>query len=625
SSTDFNSQLTSFVYDNRDRLDSVTYNDASVETSSYDNHGNRTGANDRSSSTQGWSFDNRHRLIQVIDAAANRIDYQYDVAGNKTQQTTTPAGGSAIVTTYAYDALNRLQSVTDSSNQVTSYAYDANGNRASVTYPNGNVTSYVYDVNNRLTGQTTEDSLSTVIADYQYTLDPSGHRLQIDELGRGTSYTYDASYKLLSEAITDAVNGNHNASYLYDNVGNRTDSTINGVQTLYTYDDNDRLLQQGGEVFTYDNNGNTLSKTIDGFQSTYGYDAKNLVSSALINNGGVVTNAGYQYDVDGIRIQKTEDSNTVDYLIDPNHDNAQVIRETDSTSLINIDYLYGDDLIRQSQSATGDRYYLYDGLGSTRLLSDGTGAVTDTYDYEAFGSVLNQTGATENSYRFTGEQYDSALDNYYLRARFYDPNSVRFTQMDSWRGKSCEPTSQNKYIYAHSNPTSFIDPSGHNVFSLSNVVTAVGVAGILSAASTAIINRSSQTSSSSLALPTFDISSSKLVVATIYFAYIAQQNVLSLSTDNNMYMAGGSSSEAAERQADYEAYKYGPCDPGNQIPPPNLSPCEAAKWKLNVVKKCLQMRQDWDDKWDPGRHAVEIRNNHNRIRNIEKIIKRVCK
>ncbi|MCP4301378.1 MAG: type IV secretion protein Rhs, partial [Gammaproteobacteria bacterium] len=477
SSTDFNSQLTSFVYDNRDRLDSVTYNDASVETSSYDNHGNRTGANDRSSSTQGWSFDNRHRLIQVIDAAANRIDYQYDVAGNKTQQTTTPAGGSAIVTTYAYDALNRLQSVTDSSNQVTSYAYDANGNRASVTYPNGNVTSYVYDVNNRLTGQTTEDSLSTVIADYQYTLDPSGHRLQIDELGRGTSYTYDASYKLLSEAITDAVNGNHNASYLYDNVGNRTDSTINGVQTLYTYDDNDRLLQQGGEVFTYDNNGNTLSKTIDGFQSTYGYDAKNLVSSALINNGGVVTNAGYQYDVDGIRIQKTEDSNTVDYLIDPNHDNAQVIRETDSTSLINIDYLYGDDLIQQSQASANERYYIYDGLGSTRLLSDSTSVITDTYDYEAFGSVLNQSGVTQNNYQFTGEQYDSALDQYYLRARYYDPKSARFTQRDNFVGVISDPISLHKYLYANSNPVNLIDPSGN--FSIGGLLSGIRTVAIL--------------------------------------------------------------------------------------------------------------------------------------------------
>ena len=251
------------------------------------------------------------------------------------------------------------------------------------------------------------------------------------------------------------------------------------MQTLYTYDTNDRLLQQGGEVFTYDNNGNTLSKTIDGFQSTYSYDARNLLSGAQINDSGAVTNTGYQYDVDGIRIQKTEDSTTIDYLIDPNHDNAQVIRETDNGSLINIDYLYGDDLIQQSQASANERYYLYDGLGSTRLLSDSTGSITDTYDYEAFGSVLNQSGATQNNYQFTGEQYDSTLDQYYLRARYYDPNSARFTQMDTWMGNNADPLSLHKYFYVGSDPINHIDPSGH-FFGLGGIAAALDIRSTIS-------------------------------------------------------------------------------------------------------------------------------------------------
>lgn len=84
-------------------------------------------------------------------------------------------------------------------------------------------------------------------------------------------------------------------------------------------------------------------------------------------------------------------------------------------------------------------------------------------------------------------------------------------------------------------------------------------------------------------------------------------------------------SPAAQRQKDYEAYKYGPCDPNNQIPPGGLSPCEAAKWKLKVVKKCQEMRQDWDDKWQPGRHAQEIDNMSRWIGKLEKVVERVCK
>lgn len=459
--TDFNSQVTAYGYDSQDRLSSVTYHDSSTESFGYDNSGNRTSANNRNGSSQSWTYDSRNRLTQVNDGKLNQIDYQYDLASNKTQQTTTPTDtGIGQVTGYSYDVLNRLQTVTDSNNNITTYSYDENGNRATVAYPNGNTTSYVYQQNNRLIQQTTLDSLNNTLADYQYTLDPSGHRLSITEPNRTTTYTYDVSYKLLTEDIVDPINGNHNASYDYDAVGNRTYSTINGVQTLYSYDANDRLTQQGGEVFGYDDNGNTVSKTLDSEVSSFAYNAKNLLSSASLLEAGVTTNTGYQYDIDGIRVQKADDTETTDYLIDPNRDYAQVVRETRASTASSIDYLYGDDLIAQSQGNTDERYYLYDGLGSTRLLTDGAGAVTDSYDYEAFGTTLNQTGESENDYLFTGEQFDGALDNYYLRARYYDPGSARFTQMDSWRGNSADPVTLHKYLYANTDPVNMVDPSG---------------------------------------------------------------------------------------------------------------------------------------------------------------------
>jgi len=461
-----------------DRLEMVTYQDASVETYVYDDHGNRTAATDRSGDSQGWEYDTLHRLTRVIDAAGNQIDYAYDDAGNKIEQTVTPLGAAPLVTGYGYDALNRLRTVTDVNGLVTTYTYDENGNRASVTYPNGNETTYVYDANNRLTRQATENGASVLLADYQYTLDPSGHRLRIDEPGRQTTYTYDDSYKLLTEDIVDPVNGDHNAVYEYDDVGNRTYSTINGVQTLYTYDANDRLLQQGGEVFTYDDNGNTLTKTIDGIVSSYSYDAKNHLASGLLNDGGVITSTSYRYDVDGIRIGKTEGAESVDYLVDHNRDYAQVVRETDGVGA-SIDYLYGDDLIQQSLNAADERYFLYDGLGSTRLLTDELGVVTDRYDYEAFGSVIYREGVTENSYQFTGEQYDEGLDEYYLRARYYDQNTARFTQMDTWIGNNNDPLSLHKYLYAGSDPVNHVDPSGH-FFSLSSVAASLNIRSTIS-------------------------------------------------------------------------------------------------------------------------------------------------
>jgi YD repeat-containing protein len=36
--------------------------------------------------------------------------------------------------------------------------------------------------------------------------------------------------------------------------------------------------------------------------------------------------------------------------------------------------------------------------GSVRLLTDGTGAITDTYTYDAFGNLLDQTASTVSNY-----------------------------------------------------------------------------------------------------------------------------------------------------------------------------------------------------------------------------------
>lgn len=153
-----------------------------------------------------------------------------------------------------------------------------------------------------------------------------------------------------------------------------------------------------------------------------------------------------------------------------------MVKETNATTGNITDYLYGDDLIRQSKAAN-DSYYLYDGLGSTRALTNSAGTITDTYNYESFGTVLNQTGATPNDYLFTGEQYDSGLDNYYLRARYFDQNIGRFTQQDTYMGNSQDPVSLHKYLYANVYPVNNIDPSGN--FSLSSLGSSINVIGTL--------------------------------------------------------------------------------------------------------------------------------------------------
>ena len=471
SHTDFNGQLATYTYDSNNQVSQITYSDGAFETFRYALEGLRTEAVDRQGGVHTWVYDARNRLLQDVKPDGDVIAYQYDNMGNKTALVVTLSAGTSETTTYEYDQLNRLQRVT-AGLDVTAYTYNAVGSRESVLYGNGNLTTYSYNTLNRLTGVSTVDSLSAVLTNYQYTLDAAGNRIQlVDQNSRTTTYAYDAMNRLISETSIDAVNGNHTASYVLDVVGNRLSETVNSVTTLSVFDNNDRLTQQGTTLYSYDAAGNAISKTNGGVSTSYTYDVKNELIEQ--NVAGVIST--YAYDVNGIRRAAVNDGNASRYLIDSNRDYAQVIREVSATGTVA--YNYGIDLINQSRSGT-QSYYLYDGLGTVTGLSDVTGNLSDSYIYDAFGNMLSQTGTTENSYLFAGEQFDSAMNQYYLRARYYDQSAGRFTQQDTWMGINEDPRTLHKYMYANANPVNNIDPTGN--FSLVSISISFSIRSVLS-------------------------------------------------------------------------------------------------------------------------------------------------
>src|SRR5271169_1845826 len=95
-----------------------------------------------------------------------------------------------------------------------------------------------------------------------------------------------------------------------------------------------------------------------------------------------------------------------------------------------------------------------------RALTDTTGTVTDTYDYDAFGNLIHQTGTTYNNYLFAGEQFDPDLGLYYNRARYLNTGTGRFWSMDMFDGDSQAPKSLHKYVYAGDDAVNQKDPSG---------------------------------------------------------------------------------------------------------------------------------------------------------------------
>src|SRR5204862_4458283 len=105
-------------------------------------------------------------------------------------------------------------------------------------------------------------------------------------------------------------------------------------------------------------------------------------------------------------------------------------------------------------------FYGFDGHGNISFLTDAMGAVTASYDYDGWGSVVASTGNTPNTRLYTGEELDPDLGLINLRARQYRPGSGRFLTLDPVYGEIKRPSSLNRYVYASGNPVSFLDPSG---------------------------------------------------------------------------------------------------------------------------------------------------------------------
>jgi RHS repeat-associated protein len=380
--------------------------------------------------------------------------------------------------TYSYDQLNRLATVTDASG-VTTYNYDAVGNLASYSYPNGVLTSYAYNSLNRLTNMQSVCTSGTgcrspgaPISSYAYTLGAAGNRLSVAELsGRIVQYGYDDLYRLTAETISGAATQNGTVSYQYDSVGNRLqiNSTLPAIPStgLLNYDANDRT---GTDV--YDNNGNTIN---NGIQNVYDFE------NHLVQRGGV----SVVYDGDGNRVSETVAGITTNYLVaDQNLTGyVQVLDELQGGAVTRT-YSYGLELINERQAINGTpttSFYGYDGHGSVRFLTDPTGAITDTYDYDTFGILIASTGTTPNNYLFAGEQFDPALGVYYNRARYYDQRIGRFWTMDTDEGNSAEPISLHKYLYAGDNPVTHSDPTGK--FDMVDMAVAGAIIGALAGAS----------------------------------------------------------------------------------------------------------------------------------------------
>ena len=449
SKTDRKSQTITYLYDAMNRLTSKTYPDSTAVDYVYDLVGKITQVNDPTG-TYAFAYDNIGRLIGTTTSynfltGRNFTNaYTYDAASNRTGFTD-PESGS---TTYSYDTLNRLTSLAPPSafgSGSFGFSYDTLGRRTQMTRPNSVATNYTYDNLSRLTSVLHQLSGSTIDGE-GYTLDSAGNRTaKVDHLAAVTSnYTYDAIYQL-----TQATQGGSTTeSYTYDAVGNRTASM--GVSS-YTTNASNEMTANSNASYTYDSNGNTLTKTVGSNTTSYTWDYENrLTSVTLPGSGGTVT---FKYDPMGRRIEKATSSTTSIFA----YDGENLIEETNSSGAVVARYTQTqniDEPVAMLRSSTTS-FYQADGLGSVTSLSNGAGALAQSYNFDSFGKTT-PTGSLVNPFQYTGRELDSETGLYFYRARNYDPSGGRFISEDpiGFGG------GDNFYRYADDNPVIYTDPFG---------------------------------------------------------------------------------------------------------------------------------------------------------------------
>ena len=269
---------------------------------------------------------------------------------------------------------------------------------------------------------------------------------------RNVAYGYDNDYRLTSEAITaDPAGNNGTVSYTqYDAVGNRQamTSTLSAVPSgSFSYDNNDRLA-----IDTYDANGNTISSA--GTSNTYDFENR------MLSHGAVTL----IYDADGNRVSETAGGTTTKYLVDSlNPTGLPQVMDEKVSGTVTRTYAYGLQRISEEQkigSTWTPSFYGYDGHDNVRFLANKSAAVTDSYDFDAFGMPIKTSGTTANMFLYSGERYDSSVGLYDLRARYFNQATGRFWARDPAEGVPCTPITYNSYIYAGDDPVDRIDPTG---------------------------------------------------------------------------------------------------------------------------------------------------------------------
>ncbi len=447
-----------YTYDLLNRLTSETDPLGNTESHSYDSVGNLIAFTD-SNGTISYSYDKTYRLKRITYPDDSEVLYSYDANGNCLD-----VSDSAGITSFQYNLRDQLTSVTDPFGMSVGYTYNSTGKRTSIKYPGNRSVTYFFDPLGRLSSVQDWSGIST---NYQY--DEVG-RLSQKIMGNGStvSFEYDSAGRLISKTDRD-INSTIVARYVYtlDENGNRTSidmsqpllPVIGAVNDSFIYNEGNQLVSGGDATYAYDGKGRRIERANGSNTIQYTYNFLDRLTQ--VEDG--INIDKYIYTSGGNLISSIRNGLETRYLLDLNGGMDNILAEMEDDNSIQKYYVYGDGLLYAFNASTGERlYYHYDPVGNTVATSDSSGDLVDQYAYLPFGKLSEKDETSENLFTFVGKygviQEDNGL--YYMRARFYDPDTRTFLSKDPVKGSMAISQTLNIYAYALNNPLRFSDPKG---------------------------------------------------------------------------------------------------------------------------------------------------------------------
>ena len=428
STTNANSQVAHFAYDSGDRLAQATDRLGHSLGFSYDALDHAATVTNRNGFVTMLTYDARRRLTAITDPGGRVWNLGYDNESfllstsdplGQTDAQGLNAEGNAVaftnalgqVSSVARDSMQRTTNAVDEINRTNSFGYEARGLLATTTAPLIGTAAYQRNHLGLLVGIT---GLNGEQWNFAYT--PMG-RLQslVDPLNRTNIYSYDNRGRLQRVVFADGIV--HSNSY--DQAGNPTRQLYNGGPDLqFTYDSLNRLASENDLSFAYDSEGRVTNTVSGGVNQGAAYDADGRLTSITSQNGAFTVN--YTYDS---RDRLTQVSDTLTGTqINFNYDDAGRLTGITRPNGVNGTYTYdaAGRLTRIQEGSIIDIQYTVDAAGQvvaanfTAPLDPATllAPAMPTFAYDAAHQIKNsgyvfdargrQTASPGHSYQWDG-------------------------------------------------------------------------------------------------------------------------------------------------------------------------------------------------------------------------------